>query len=90
MSRAKVKASEKTVRLVPLMMFSQMPMMKAPMDRAGDGADAAEDRRDEGLEAGHCAGERDDALIVREVQHAADGRERAAYDKGKAYDGVNF
>ena len=59
-------------------------------DRTGDRPDAAENSRNEGLQAGHCAGGRNNGRVVREIKQRSDGREKTADNKGKGYDRIDF
>ncbi len=90
MSSANVKASLKVVAPAPLIRLSQMPMMKAADHSTRDGADAAEHRRHEGLQAGHSAHGGGDGRVVGEVHHGADGGKEAAHGKGEADDIVDL
>ena len=58
--------------------------------RAGNGADAAEHCRDEGLQAGHTAGGDRHRGIVRKVEHRADRGEERTDDKGHGNDGIDL
>ena len=58
--------------------------------RAGDGADAAEHRRHEGLQARHGADHGAHLAVVGEVQHGGNARQEGADGKGHGDDGVDL
>ena len=83
-----MKASENTVKLVPLMMFSQMPMINAPITAPGIEPMPPKTAATKAFNPGIAPDKRHNLRVVREVKKAADCSERAAYYEGEANDGV--